>query len=366
MIVPSRNIVVGRSDRHTAREVGGNSRFVRELYKSLEGLGAEVRVMSPRIRTPWNAVNSSLYAAWEGALLPVLAARRGCDVLHYTSDTGPVSEIMSPLPVVVTVHGIASLTIPGVRSSRHEWLWRRRVESALKVADRVATDSTSSAQDISALFDVPISDIHVIPPGIDVGFFRPAGVGEQGQAFATASRLGISQPYVLFFGNVNDPKKNLLGAIEATRLARSEISNLKVVVSGSPVWRGGWDGVNSDVAHYVGRLEDLQLRDLIWASEAVLVPSLYEGFGFPALEALACASPVVSSSSGSMPEVVGSVALTPDPTDLHAIAAAIVEAVSDVSARARQRTLGPELARSFTWENCASAYLGLFSSLTAD
>jgi glycosyltransferase involved in cell wall biosynthesis len=345
------DLTVVRSGRHTRVDWGGNTRFVLNLYRELSKLGVSEIVLDPPERLISTLPASAVYGVWEATALPRAARRRGADIIHLTSDTGGGVRLGVKTPIVATIHGIASHGAVTTRSPAYEAIWRRRVELTARMSNRITTDSESSADDLSEAFGFDRSRLKVIPLGVNHEYFRPPSDLESANARRTAHELGILGPFGFFFGNVNDPKKNLVGAVAAIRAVRQQIRDLQFVASGAALWRAPWDGFEADWALHVGRVEDAVLRDLMWASEFVLFPSLYEGFGLPALEA---------STGGSLPEVVGDGALKPDPADIDAIADAIVTVMSDRATRNRLRRLGPERAREFTWSRCAQMYLDEF------
>jgi glycosyltransferase involved in cell wall biosynthesis len=204
----------------------------------------------------------------------------------------------------------------------------------LRRADAVVAVSEFTKRELEALVEVPAERIRVVPNGVDPVF--------------TADGPAAEGDYVLAVATL-EPRKNLGRAVEAARRAGVE---LRVVGA------RGWGGV--DVPGWVGEVSDTELAALYRGARCVLYPSLYEGFGLPVLEALACGVPVVTSAATAMEEVAGGAAVLVDPLDPDAIAAGIGEAEAR---RDELVPLGLERARAFTWERAAEGVVALWKEL---
>jgi glycosyltransferase involved in cell wall biosynthesis len=256
---------------------------------------------------------------------------RALDVLHCTTFRGPVR---SSVATVVTVHDLAILRAPEVFPRWHRLYGRAGLERVLRAADAIVAVSEFTRGEVTALVDVPDERVRVVPNGVDA-LFTPHGTRAEGD-------------YVLAVATL-EPRKNLARAADAAREAGVE---LRVVGA------AGWGGV--DVPHWVGEVPDAELAALYRGARCVVYPSLYEGFGLPVLEAMACGTPVVTSQATAMEEVAGAAVVLVDPLDVSAIAAGIQEAV------ARRDELVPAgLARAseFTWDRAADAVVELWREL---
>jgi glycosyltransferase involved in cell wall biosynthesis len=256
---------------------------------------------------------------------------RSADVLHCTTMRGP---LRAHLPVVITVHDCALLRHPGAFPPWHRHTGRVALRHGVKSADAIVAVSAFTRDELIELLDVPAERIHVVPNGLEP-IFTEAGPKAAGD-------------YVLAVGTL-EPRKNLANAVEAAKRAGVE---LRVV--GAP----GWGGVA--VPGWAGRVDDEELAALYRGARCLVFPSLYEGFGLPVIEAMACGTPVVTSRGGATEEVAGGAAVLVDALDLDAIAAGIAEA----EARHDElRRLGLERAGAFTWSHAADLVEALWREL---
>jgi glycosyltransferase involved in cell wall biosynthesis len=231
---------------------------------------------------------------------------------------------------------------------------QRRVINRL---DRVITSSNETAKEIQQAFRVPIEKIRMVYNGLDTDFFRPGNGGPREK-----NRL-------LFVGNTDDTKKGILYLLRALAYLPSEIT-LMIVDSGAPMKTYTPKIVKelnlASRVTFTGKVSQEELRELYSTSEAVVLPSLYEGFGLPAAEAMACGTPVVATMAGALPEVVGREGagrLVP-PRDSKALAAAIQEVLRDGDGQMRMGRLGRQRAEEyFTWRKVAERTIGVYKEL---
>jgi glycosyltransferase involved in cell wall biosynthesis len=258
---------------------------------------------------------------------------RGLDVLHCPTFRGPVR---SRVPVVVTVHDLAVLRHPGTFNQWTRRYSRLAVPRVARAARRVIAVSEFTRGEIVELLGVPADRLRVIPNAVGEPFGRegPAAAGD----------------YVLAVGTL-EPRKNLAAAQQAAGRLGVE---LKVVGA------QGWGGVEVD--GWVGRVSDEELAALYRGARCLVYPSLYEGFGIPVLEAMACGTPVVTSTGGATEEVAGGAAVLVDPHDPTAIAAGIEEAVAR---RDELRARGLERAARFTWGRVAAETRAVYQEAAA-
>jgi glycosyltransferase involved in cell wall biosynthesis len=247
---------------------------------------------------------------------------RGLDVLHCPTFRGPVR---SRVPVVVTVHDLAVLRHPGTFNHWTRRYSRFAVPRVARAARRVIAVSEFTRGEVVELLGVPDERIRVIPNAVGEPF-GPDGPAADGE-------------YVLAVGTL-EPRKNLAVAQQAAQ--RLEVE-LRVVGA------RGWGGVEVD--GWLGRVSDDELAALYRGARCLVYPSLYEGFGIPVLEAMACGTPVVTAAGGATEEVAGGAAVLVDARDPAAVATGIEEAEAR---RDELRGRGLERATRFTWERVAA------------
>jgi glycosyltransferase involved in cell wall biosynthesis len=256
---------------------------------------------------------------------------RSVDVLHCTTFRGPRD---APVPRVLTVHDLAILRAPQAFPRWHRLYGRTGLARVLRSADAVLAVSEFTRDETMKLAGVPLERIRVVPNGVD-GVFTPEGDREEGE-------------YVLAVATL-EPRKNLGRAVDAAREAGVE---LRVVGA------RGWGGV--EVEGWVGEIPDTELAALYRGARCLVYPSLYEGFGIPVLEAMACGTPVVTSRGMATEEVAGGAAVLVDPLDVVSIADGIRAAIGR---RDELVAAGIARARGFTWERSADAVVELWQEL---
>ena len=272
-------------------------------------------------------------AFWYPIALP--RAARGADVLHCPSFRGPTR---SDTPLVVTVHDLAVLRHPDAFNRWSRTYSRAFVPRVVRAAQRVIAVSDFTKRELEELLRVPVERIRVIPNGVDDAF-APEGARAEGE-------------YVLAVGTL-EPRKNLPRLAAAARHAGVELR-----VAGARGWgavRVGGDGVR-----FLGFVGDEELARLYRGALCVAYPSLYEGFGIPVLEALACGAPVVTSAGSAMAELADGAAVLVDPRDEEAIADGIREAIERRHELARR---GPRVARAYSWQRSAELTVDVYREL---
>ncbi len=289
---------------------------------------------------------------WEQVVQPFALRKEGADLLHALAFVTP---LLSPCPSVVTVYDLSFLLHPeSFKRSKRFYLSLFTRLSARK-ARRVIAISQSTKRDVVRLLGVSPDKVDVIYCGIDEAF-RPLA---QDQVAAFRSERGLPEHFILFVGTI-EPRKNVAGLIEAfANLQTCELANLKLVIGGATGWfyedifaRVEELGLESEVV-FPGYIPASELPLWYNAAELFVYPSLYEGFGLPPLEAMACGTPVVTANTSSLPEVVGEAGLTVDPLDVEGLAEAMRRALSDEVLRQEMRERGLKRAKGFSWTKTA-------------
>ncbi len=361
----------------------GAGRYVMELVAALMELdplgdyclvargddGKRWKALAPRATVLARAPSSRpARLAWEQLRMARLLERIPATVHHGPHYTIPHGV---SCPVAVTVHDLTMFTHPEWHERSKVALFRHAVRKSARTAEAVICVSRRTADQLVECVGEPAGRLVVIPHGVDHGRFAPAqslpGKPCSGDA-AVLDHLRITWPYVCFLGTV-EPRKDVPSLVAAFDLLAPRWPELRLVIAGYP----GWGEAALDAALREARHADRVVRlgyvgqddapALLRQARVVAYPSLEEGFGLPALEALACGAPLVTTRGSAMDEVVGDAALLVQPGDpqgLDQALQAVLEGGSDVCDR---RKRGIELAREYTWERSAAAHLALYAEL---
>ncbi len=286
---------------------------------------------------------------WEQFIQPLELVREAINLLHSLAFVQP---LICPCPSVITIYDLSFLFFPeGFRPLNRTYLSLFTTYSARR-ADRVIAISASTREDIVRHLGVEPGRVDVVYPGVDDAF-RP--IADRGRLAAFREKRGLPERIILFVGTI-EPRKNVERLVRAyARLRRESDLPHKLVIGGA----GGWlyEGVFAAVEE-LGLGDDVLFPGYIprdelplWYNAAGLFiyPSLYEGFGLPPLEAMACGTPVIASNTSSLPEVVGEAGLLVDPYDVEGMAEAMFKALTDEGLREEMRRRGLERAREFSW-----------------
>jgi glycosyltransferase involved in cell wall biosynthesis len=326
-------------------QISGVERWAREMALRLPQLEPDRYVVA----RPPALLSKRPGQAWEQLLLPALAAREGAAVIYNPANLAPLVWPRN----VVQIHDAAALRHP-------EWYsrpyveWQRRVLPRIaKRAQLVITVSEFARAEVSEFLGVPGERIRVVPGGVDARF-RPDVDPEP-----LKRALGLQRPYVLAVGD-RGPRKNLDALRPAVEPLRRE--GIDLVIAGGG--RGHQLGASLPGARDVGYIGDDQLPALYAGALAFALPSLHEGFGLTALEAMAAGVPVAASSRAALPELIGNAGLLADPADSGAFTAAVMTAATGDTTRAELRREGLLLASRYTWDRAARDVHAHLSRLT--
>lgn len=291
------------------------------------------------------------YSLMSQMLLPKVLLTLNANLYHCTFYAPPVRFDQ---PMLMTVHDLIHLRFPADHGARHRLFYRWVVGRAARKSQAVFTVSQHSKRDIVDLLKVDPRRV-VVTPNAAGEVFQPLPATERA---AAAAGLGLPPAYVLGVGNPK-PHKNLAALIEAHASLSARQADVPplVLVGVKPGQSGG--AKPSERLHLVPHLDDAGLAAAYGAATTVVIPSLYEGFGLPALEALACGAPLIASNRASLPEVVGKAALLTDP-EPAALAQALGQLLADAGLRAKLAAAGPDQARRFTWSESARQALGVY------
>jgi glycosyltransferase involved in cell wall biosynthesis len=364
-----------------ARQGGGIGRYTRELVTAL------LKLTSPHQYTIFAAAGGPVRGDWRSEIESRSVRFR---TIPLTDDwmarlwqrlrvpipveviTGPLDVFYSPdfvLPptrrrtcTLLTVHDLSFLRYPDAFVPSLRCYLERTVPRSVARADRVLADSEATRTDLIACYGALSEKVEVLYSGVDPRFRPEQEPGEREQLRARYS-VG-DRPYVLSVGTLQ-PRKNYVRLIQA--FATLPPANLQLCIAGGRGWlcedifaeaeRHG------DRVRILGFVDDADLPALYRNAALFALPSLYEGFGLPVLEAMACGTPVVCSNISSLPEVAGDAALMVDPFDIDGLAEAMTRTLEDAGLRQRMIAKGLAQAARFTWAESARQLLGVFGAL---
>ena len=308
----------------------------------------------------WQVNESARYGLAELFSVSLQARRLGADVFHAPHYVYPY---FVPCPGVVTVHDCIHLRFPGQLPRRGAALYARRMmRHAVKSADRILTVSEATRADLVELVDADPKKVVVIPHGCDPYFLEPV---DEAELESTRARHGLERPFLLCVTNIK-PHKNLKRLIRAVGQLAPDYRDLELVIAGGRIED------HADLAalcrevgvvdrmHTLGFLPKAEVRALYHLARIFVFPSLYEGFGLPPLEAMACGTPVVAARNSAIPEVVGRCGLLVNPYRVDAIAEAIRSLLENDNFRRVLGAQGRARARRFHWDDAARRVLDVY------
>ena len=288
--------------------------------------------------------------AWEQFTLPSLLHQKKVNVLHSPANVLP-ERLPRNCAGVVTLHDMAFMRFPKVLTPSKRLYHRTFTVRSLRHATMVITDSDSTKRDAIELVGVPAERIQTVYPCIDERFLT---VGTEREVEAFGRKQGLTQGFFLYLGTL-EPRKNITTLIEAYALLRKAYSiQEKLVLAGGKGWY--YDEIFAKVQHlglesevvFPGYISDADQPLWYHAASAFVYPSLYEGFGMPVAEALACGAPVVTSNISSLPEAGAGITLTVAPHATAAMAEAMYKAITDTAYRQQCRDLAASVAERFS------------------
>lgn len=314
-----------------------------------------------------------VHRAWENTFLPFFLRRMRADVYFSPSFILPLlpgknlmhqptarKGYFRTLKLVATVHDLVAFLYPQTTTRLMQLRLRLFLPPSLRVADLIITDSAGSKRDIVRLFRVPEGKVQVVPLGKNEQFAR---ISDSSLLAITREQYKLPQTFILYVGTI-EPRKNLDLLFRAYGQLSADLrTEVKLVVAGGLGWRYEpllsilrEQGLENDV-HFTGYVSDEHLPALYNLANIFVYPSLYEGFGLPVLEAMACGLPVVVSNRSSLPEVVGDAGILIDPTNVKELARILESLLKDRGQRKKLAAASLAQAQKFSWRATAEAIL---------
>jgi glycosyltransferase involved in cell wall biosynthesis len=303
-------------------------------------------------------------AVWMQAVLPGTLRRVQPDLCHFTNYLAPLA--MS-CPYIVTVYDMTVFITPRLHRFKKLVLDRTLIPRVARKAGAIITVSNSARKDILRYLKVPREKVRVVM-GAASPAFHP--ITDSTLLESVRARHGLHEPYILYVGTI-EPRKNLPRLVQAFANLKKRGLPHKLVIVG----QSGWQtepiyveierlGLKPDVI-FTGYVPFEDLPAIYTLAEAMAFPSLYEGFGLPVIEAMACGTPVVTSRSSSLIEVAGDAGLLVDPLSVEELEDALHRVLNDPALRADMRHMGLERASNLTWEHTAQATLEVYDKVLA-
>lgn len=308
------------------------------------------------VTSRWPTSGRLVRIFWEQLVWPLAAARLQVDLLHSLAF---VSPILHGRDTIVTVYDLSFLHFPERFPRLQRAYLSSQTRRSCRQARRVVTISESGRQDVHKLLGVPLDRIDVVYPGVDVVFFpRPVEEIEQFRR-----RQALLRPYILHVGTLQ-PRKNIPTLVEAFN--RLQSSELDLVLAGGKGWL--YDDIFARVdelglkerVRFAGYVTDADLPLWYNGAEMVVLPSIYEGFGMPAAQAMACGTPVIASNISAIPEVTGEAALLFSPHDVTTLCKHMTSVLDDPQITVTMRELGLAQVKKFTWQNAGQKMVQVY------
>jgi glycosyltransferase involved in cell wall biosynthesis len=359
---------------------GGVSRYIRYLLTELAKKPGEhkytvyvngqdviehLKAQHPQITyisASWSEARPMERVLWEQRTLPSLLHQHHIDVLHSPVNVLPI-RIPRHCATVVTLHDLAFLRYPEVLTRARSIYHRLFTIRSLRRATKIIAVSESTKHDAHDLVGIPQERMHTVYPCIDKSF---SNVSEIGKVQAFRQQQGLADGYILYLGTL-EPRKNITTLIDAYQKLRQDYGiREKLVLAGSKGWL--YDAIFARV-HELGLEAEVIFPGFVADSEQVLwyqaasafaYPSLYEGFGIPVAEALACGIPVVTSNVSSLPEAGAQIALCVDPQSIEALSKALYQALTDTKLQEICRLQAPSVAQKFSAQSMAQQTIAVY------
>jgi glycosyltransferase involved in cell wall biosynthesis len=272
--------------------------------------------------------------------------------------------LRSPVPTVVAMHDLTFFDHPEWHERSKVVYFRRMIAASARRADVIVTGSHDAAAGLESRFHLQGETI-VVHHGVDHSRFAPASEVDDAADARLLARHGIARPYIAFASTI-EPRKDVPSLVRAFARIAPTHPDVQLVVAGGDGWGIGEaraaieaSGVATRILR-PGYVDDATLAALFRRAEVIAYPSLVEGFGMPALEALASGTPLVTTSGSALEEIVGDAALLVPPADVDALAAALARVLDDPALAARLRADGPPRAATFTWARSIDAHVGAY------
>ena len=296
-------------------------------------------------------------------VIPLLIKRNGIDLLHIPNEK---LLILKTCPIVVTIHDVGDFRVANRTTLVRRLLRKITLPLIIRQADHIIAVSQRTGQDLLKIFKVNPEKLTVIHEGVSEFVLKKPS---QSQVEKTHRRFKINNDFILFVGEISE-RKNLNVLLDAFRhYCKLETRKIQLVLAGKE--GNSSHNIKRLLAHYkfgervllTGHITDMDLSVLYHSASCLVLPSIYEGFGLPALEAMACGLPVVVSNAGSLPEIVMDAGLVVDCSSAKSLSQALREVMTNMSLCEQLKAKGLQRAALFSWTDCANATLEVYKKV---
>jgi len=362
---------IGIDARLTYYRTGGISTYTRQLIRALETLDTANDYTIFHSRKDDTSISQQFQhgSLWtpahhriERLVLSVELLPHSLDIFHSPDFIPPYRGAKQH---VITVHDLTFLHYPQYLTADSRHYYNDQIEAACHHADYILAVSEATRNDLIDMLNIPAEKISVQPHGVSDQYKLLSA----DETEPVRKKFNLPERYFLHVGTW-EPRKNILGLLKGYKqLLENDPDAPPVVLVGRPGWL--FESVRAEIdslkinqhLHWLGNVSDVELPAIYNAAIALISPSFYEGFGMPALEAMACGTVPIVSNRSSLPEVVGDVGLLVDPDDPNSIAKALERALTDDGWRIAHQAAGIGRAQQFTWERSAKIALHAYTSL---
>ncbi len=362
---------IGIDARLTHYRVGGISRYTRGIISALEDNPPAQKITVFQSRKAKGALSRRFASAnlctpphhpWERMALSVELFGRRLDLLHSPDFIAPLRGARRH---VITVHDLSFIHYPEYMTAASRRYYNAQIQASVKRSDHILANSFATKQDFVNILDVPPQKITVHHLGVEDDFCPlPRSATKP-----VIKHLDLPETYLLFVGTI-EPRKNLVGLARAYRDLKDELPDLpQLLIAGRPGWHFEQlmrditqVGVNDSLI-FRHDISDAQLPAIYNHALLLVLPSYYEGFGLPVLEAMACGTVPIVSNAAALPEIVADVGILVDPRDPATIAQAMQRLLGDSAWRAAQSAAGIKRAKRFRWDAAAQTVRDVYQAL---
>lgn len=351
----------------TSGKVSGLGVYTQSLLSALMPLTGNRLRISPFQSSSAGDMNTVQRLSWEVCAFPAHVRTCKPDLVHVPAFAAGWHSV----PTVMTVHDLVELAFPNQRGLGGIFYWKHWLPYAVKRADHLICVSEFTKSDVIKYLRVPEKKISVV---LSSGHEKYSQMPQSAGSESSLRGLGITGRFFLFVGTF-EPRKNLKRVFEAfSHFLRETGAQAQLVCVGAQSFARGavfhellrTYGISSDRIICPGYLLDQSLAGLYRSAEALVFPSLYEGFGLPVLEAMGAGCPVITSSVTSLPEVAGQAAIFTAPENTREIAAAMKRIYAEPELRTKLKVLGFERVREFSWEKTARQVVDVYEKVLGD